>query len=645
MIRIAISGQFDNDSKIAYTYPDKCNRANPTDKDKDKWLESLADPRDARVFNATEIFALWRSPYGNYYAIFFQNKKDSRGGWTMITLSPGRERFCDGNDVVSALRGLKDLVVDLKWDCNKIKDTYIEEIIKTLNTKTENDASVFPSKTSKDKAYRVYDGEEELKLILQFPDQLGYNNFKRILIVPNATDSKELTPSYDYTRITERPKGSYTIQQPIPEGVSVDKIQYREGETIRVSYTKSGYQTQQHKFTADSKNNSFAEYDGYRIKLKSAEEANIRFQRTLSLCVTSKSTNRQIQDWKVDNSCKRDGETNTIVFSQDNTDYNISISAQGYKTTKIHITNDDLKSGSKSIKLEPNLQAINITLIIKNKQEVPGTIYISSDSPLISEIKPNSRISINKSYISEGGKNNRRNEPPKGPKPEDSTLKSILKGALVTLVSLYLFYLLYCACFSQTPWPFNSEEDLPKTEINTETDNSFSSSETYSEEESQKEEENDRTYLKENNTWKKSDLKSDTYRTFLDHILNGQINEAINNPYSNYDVSSINGDWKAIVENINELKKSSEYASDIKPKIEQAMKRASNHDSINLQELKNEIISINKQYKDTKRGTNSSKKETTSSMKVASKSSQQKATQPKKTTTEKKNTKKPTSDD
>lgn len=640
MIRIAISGQFDKDSKIAYTYPDKYNRANPTDKD--KWLESLADPRDARVFNATEIFALWRSPYGNYYAIFFQNKRDFRGGWTMITLSPGQERFSDGNDVVSALRGLKELVVNLKWDCSQIKNDDIEEIIKTLNTKTEIDTSVFPSKISKDKAYRVYNGEDDLKLILQFPDQPGYNNFKRILIVPNATDSKELTPSYDYTRITERPKVSYTIQQPFPEGVFVDKNQCREGETIRVSYKKSGYQTQQHEFTADSKNNGFAEYDGYRIKLKSAEEANIRFQRTLSLRVTSKSTKLPVQSWKVDSiSCKRDGTTNTIVFFKDNTDYDISISAQGYKTTKIHITNDDLKSGSKSIKLEPNLQDINIIFITKNKQEVPETIYVSSVSPLISEIKPNSRISINNSYRSEGGKND-GNEPPKDPKgSEDSTLKSILKSTLVILVALYLFYLLYCACFSQTPWPFNSEEDLPKTEINTETDNSFSSSETYSEEESQKEEK-DRTYLKDNDTWKKSDLTSETYKTFLDYILNGQIENIINNQYSTSEDSSINGFWKAIVGNIKELKNSSDYASYIKPQIEQAMKRSSDNDSLNLKELANEIISI--KHNATQRGTNSSNNETTSSMKEAPKSSKQNNTQSKKTTTEKK-TNKPTSDD
>lgn len=643
MIRIAISGQFDHDSKIAYTYPDKSNRANPTDKD--KWLESLADPRDARDFNATDIFALWRSPYGNYYAIIFPNKKDFRGGWTMITLNPGEKRFSDGNDVVSALRELKDLVLNLKWDCSKIKNADIEEIIKTLNTKTEIDTSVFPSKISKNKAYRVYDGEEELKLILQFPDQPGYNNFKRILIVPNASESKELASSNDYTLITEHPKVSYTIQQPIPKGVSVDKRQYCEGETIKVCYNKSGYQTQQHKFTADSKNNGFAEYDGYRIKLKSAEEAKIKFQRTLSLSVTSKLTNLQIQDWKVDNkSCKRDGKTSTIVFYQDESDYHISISAQGYEPTNIDITNDDLRSGSKSIKLEPELRAINITLIIKNKQEVTGTIYIHSDSQLTSEIKPNSRISINNSYISEGGKNN-RNEPPKGPKkPKGSTLKPILTGALVILVGLYLFYLLYCVFCSQTPWPFNSEENVPKTEINTETDNSFPSSETYSEEESQKEE-NDRTYLKTNDTWKKSDLKSEAYRTFLDYILNGQIEDVINNQYSTYEDSSINGFWRTIVVNIKELKQSSEYASDIKPKIDQAMKRASDNDSINLQELANEISYINKQYKDTQRGRNSSKNETTSSIKETPKSSQKKDTQHKKTTTEKKTTKKPTSDD
>ena len=74
-------------------------------------------------------------------------------------------------------------------------------------------------------------------------------------------------------------------------------------------------------------------------------------------------------------------------------------------------------------------------------------------------------------------------------------------------------------------------------------------------------------YLKKNDEWDKSKLKSDEFKELIDYIVNEQIEEAFNHPYSKKD--KINGYWKQCCNIYKEIKDTVDIT-----KLEGAFRRA-----------------------------------------------------------------------
>lgn len=207
--KIALYGQVDNDTKFVYTYPDKFNPSFATEKD--YWLKSVSDPRDARVFRTERVYALWRNDYGNYYALLVPNKNDSRNGYLILTLFVGRMLPESGNLIVKMLEWLERLIITQEVRDHK----QIASALAEFEPMFRPDVSPRPKKDQQlQKAFRRYHSQAEMEELLLYNNQKDYPNHARILLVPAdavpaqlSADYKELTAPVTHNFFVEKPQG------------------------------------------------------------------------------------------------------------------------------------------------------------------------------------------------------------------------------------------------------------------------------------------------------------------------------------------------------------------------------------------------------------------------------------------------------
>ena len=112
-IKVDLYGQFDDDTLHECTYPVKlASQYNFTEET--VWAKSIVDPRGlhGKVCKpGTECYVMWANQYGNYFSYITRNPRDSRGGMAMVTFFVGRNKVCDGRDILSSLRKLSDRLI------------------------------------------------------------------------------------------------------------------------------------------------------------------------------------------------------------------------------------------------------------------------------------------------------------------------------------------------------------------------------------------------------------------------------------------------------------------------------------------------------------------------------------------------------
>ena len=626
MIKIAISGQIDSDTKVGYSYPHKFDPARPTPED--EWLLSVTDPRNARDFGAEEIFALWKSEHGNYYAIIFPSKEDPRNGRMMITLHVGNKVFIDGKVVVDTLRNLK-ILVDKEWP--NIEDSSIEVLVKDLEEKLSRDYTTATPESTNTKAFRVYKDEKELIALLQFPNQSEYKPYKRILLVPSSCMEFAAQYVVNYKEIQGQISVSYDISRPLPEGVSVDKYHYNYGDTITIRYLKSGFRTRKKDIIADGRNSKYALFNGTEIILNSSETVGVEFDRAMRFDVFSQKNRRTIPQSNIEGlncSCKLDPNSQyTIIFTDDIPEYNIRVSSKGYDSVDLILTQADFLNGNVQVYLEPSLNHLTIKLD-KDGRTVQGEISIYSDDelyPILREMSNYGKKLYTNKVIEKvpasGGNNGHTGKKGKG-KTRDSydnyennyyendyyggserhpsLIKRIWKWTkfpLITLCVLYLLYLLYTLSSWETPWPFSTFKSKSAPITVTEIE----------QEEPTPESNNDRLvleYMKESDVWERAEITSrepsSEYITLIDYISNMQIDEAINHLYSTQTEVPWNGYWKggktSFVDMVNKLKTLDKYDYEIKNAIQDAMRKFATTNKVDLENLSREISVIANKY-------------------------------------------------
>jgi AcrR family transcriptional regulator len=192
-IKIDLYGQFDNDTKHAYTYPSKIlNQYSFTEET--VWTKSISDPRALHgnvCKTNTDCYVIWANEYGNYFSYITRNSRDSRGGMAMVTFFLERNHICDGRDIYSTLKRLSNrLIVNTDYDSiaveEEIKDIIIYNSSKcipiSVNKKSDTSEPTY--------GYRTYSDENELIDIFTFIAQNTYVNASTNRIVKACGISK-----------------------------------------------------------------------------------------------------------------------------------------------------------------------------------------------------------------------------------------------------------------------------------------------------------------------------------------------------------------------------------------------------------------------------------------------------------------------
>ena len=124
-IKVDLYGQFDDDTRHECTYPVKL-ASQYSFTEETVWAKSIVDPRGlhGKVCKpGTECYVMWANQYGNYFSYITRNPRDSRGGMAMVTFFVGRNKVCDGRDILSSLRKLSDrLIVNADYSYSRIEE-------------------------------------------------------------------------------------------------------------------------------------------------------------------------------------------------------------------------------------------------------------------------------------------------------------------------------------------------------------------------------------------------------------------------------------------------------------------------------------------------------------------------------------------
>ena len=88
-IRVALYGQYGNDTRYEFTWPEPFNPFDTSGRF--QWLRSFTDPRLLRSFpGAGRCYLLWSTADGFYYGLCTLQPDDPRGGCALTALFTGR---------------------------------------------------------------------------------------------------------------------------------------------------------------------------------------------------------------------------------------------------------------------------------------------------------------------------------------------------------------------------------------------------------------------------------------------------------------------------------------------------------------------------------------------------------------------------
>ncbi|MBR3698822.1 MAG: hypothetical protein IKM85_04805 [Bacteroidales bacterium] len=398
-MKLALNGQWKDLSGLIYTYPDKISGI-------PEWAMSLPDPRNVRgLFKGDYCYALWYNSNGYYYACTKTNT-DSRNGCVMLTLFAEKNVPLNGKLLAEKMRLLLDYCLS-KNDVSEI--AYVDVSIKAKEIEGLLVCRDLPKEMSSsqdnDMAYRLYDNDDDLGLILENPNQPSYVGYKRILVIESLMFVVEALNAQSITKITEAVKRTYDIRSDSNE-VNANKESVMEGETFTITYRKSGFIDETVEVIA-GKPNVYCSINGNVINLKPASEVGVRFKSEVILKLVDEETNSPLKKWlySIDGGPKTDldkDEDGRAHFRIDpNKTHKIIVSAEGYESKEIEIAINE--RGLKTVKLCPAGDSIFVRLMIE-KKEINGSVHLKPNNKLYRPLKwldkENKVLVIKRSFFS-----------------------------------------------------------------------------------------------------------------------------------------------------------------------------------------------------------------------------------------------------
>ena len=523
-----------DDTALAFSYPTPTT-AVPSQ----SWVKSLFDPRDARNFTpkGEDAFAFWANSDGNFYAIIFRSA-DARNGRLMLVINVKGGMSNSGAEALRTLRSLKKSYIECS-DGKLFNDEIDARLASFRNSLISYNNYAPLAKVPQNKGYRVFTDEDQLAEMFTFPHQSESATYKCVYFVPN--EITQFDPNF--VKITTPVIVSYHIEkQPIDVSINPSRSVFSKGEILSITYKKNGCEPETKKIRIDGINNNFITYSGYTIQIKDATSAGIRFYRKVDITFVKEGFNTSISSVYI-TSTNRNViiKSSSISVPEGYTNIVLSASKNGYQTTSFTLTTQDLEAKKATIPMKPTQGGRSNT----------------------------------------GGGNGHTQPHP------TSFLTTLLKFALVAFV---LALAGVVALMVLGIWPQESESTTSQKTITTVIDKNATADSTRI-----KNREADLAYLKKNDKWDKSKLKSEDFKVLIDYIINKQVKDAFNHHYSQED--KINGYWEQCCKIYNDIKKEVD-----KEELEGAFKRASKNNSIiNVKQLFIELNEFWRQQQKTEK--------------------------------------------
>lgn len=523
-----------DDTALAFSYPTPTT-AVPSQ----SWVKSLFDPRDARNFTpkGEDAFAFWANSDGNFYAIIFRSA-DARNGRLMLVINVKGGMSNSGTVALSTLHSLKKSYIEC--GNGKLSNDVIDTRLASFRNSLISYNNYAPlAKVPQNKGYRVFTDEDQLAEMFTFPHQSESAKYKCVYFVPN--EITQFDPNF--VKITTPVIVSYHIEkQPVDVSINPSRSVFSKGEILSITYKKNGCEPETKKIRIDGINNNFITYSGYAIQIKDATSAGIRFYRKVDITFVKEGFNTSISSVYITSTNRNVKiKSPSIWVPEGYANIELSASKNGYQTTSFTLTKQDLEAKKATIPMKPT----------------------------------------------QGGRSNTGGGNGHTQPHRNSFLTTLLKFALVAFV---LALAGVVALMVLGIWPQESESTTSQKTITTVIDKNATADSTRI-----KNREADLAYLKKNDKWDKSKLKSEDFKVLIDYIINKQVKDAFNHHYSQED--KINGYWEQCCKIYNDIKKEVD-----KEELEGAFKRASKNNSIiNVKQLFIELNEFWRQQQKTEK--------------------------------------------
>lgn len=591
----------------------------------DSWNTSLFDPRIARTFGSSRIYALWSNEHGYYYSLIDKNPDDERNGFIMLTIFSKKSKINNGKAIVESLVALwRTIVIENNTDA-QILNTLLTPLSKyQQRSYTLSDATLTGIK-----GYRLYSSENDLYKIMQLPDQTEYSKYDRILIAPEGSPRPDIQTKTDYEKLESRIRESYYVYKSSDDNSVLSNKNYVErGDSLILTYRKEYCKEEYFQIIINGEPSTFFEYNGYEIHLKSASDAGIVFKKRMELNFTCQGR-RVISQINYSNSSVAFEVENGILFIPDGTkEITFTVSSIGYKTQQVTLNETDLTARFKNIELEEKCQDIILTYLDKEGYSKRGLVSVKMTDPIyeallnlsISNTPINKKERSKKNDDEDEGNIGKKNNEKKNSifsilKNKKSILLTVLKYIGIIFASIILLFLGYTCtmwCFVGEDYDpfayFTHREPQPAPIVVADTAKIVSS--TINDQDSTTEisvvpsninvqdslEDVDLSYLKMSDIWIGDSIQSIKYKELFSGIVTNDVELLINHGYKNEPNEKRNGYWQ--ISNIDNLIKN----TSIKDKVIQDLSNAlpecysETKNEFNLIRFKEKIYQIKSKY-------------------------------------------------
>lgn len=563
------------------------------------WNTTFFDPRIARTFGSSRIYALWSNEEGYYYSLIDKNPEDERNGFIMVTIFSRKSKINNGKAIVESLVALWRTIINEKNNDPQI----LNAILNPLVQYQQRSYNISRATSTGKKGYRVYSQESELYKIMQLPDQSEYSEVDRVLVVNESTVRPEIETKQDYVKMQSRIVEYYYVRRTTDYNVITDKSRIESGDILTITYKKDNCLDQYAQVKIDGSPSANIEYQGHDIIIKSPLAIGIKFYKKMvfnSYCngqlVRHKLT---IDDCSVD---KQIGPDGNLYLLDGVKEVQLSFSSDVYEPLKIVLNQTDLLSMTKNLELVEKSKDVFVYYLAPNGMRKRGLVSVKMSDPVYSVLLEmcNNGDPVNKKEKEipakpkeTGHKGDQKGEDKKTPKFKKYKLisLSVAKYAGIVIAGIMLLFIGYSVvmlCFDDNYDPFalfNSKPeaqpevvDAPEAEV--EQNKAIADSTSIQKEQVDIEINEDsliildQSYLKyaKDDKWSGDSLQSKKYQDFFEMLKSLDIDRLLVDEYRNLPNEVKNGYWTNLIPNIETLKKKPAYETEIKEQITQAMK-------------------------------------------------------------------------